>query len=146
MNINLKDTNLKNKQCALDMTFYGLLVIVQTTRENILSTIHEFATQPDEKFGGGFGKDALLEYLGQSLVMEDDFFNESGFHQLEYPGRWKDYLDNCVVFACLHSYLNGLDLPFLDERSIWEQVRVIEKILGNPKAANEHSFLADGTD
>ena len=140
------NTNVKTEKCAIDMTGYGLATIVQTTREQILSYIHEFATQPDEKFGGGLGKDALLEYLGHSLMMEDDFFSESGFHQLEYPGRWQDYLDDCVVFACLHSYLNGIDLPMLDERSIWEQIRVIENILGTPKAANDARFLADGTE
>lgn len=139
------NTNVKTKKCAIDMTGYGLAVIVQTTREQILSCVHEFATQPDEKFGGGRGKDALLEYLGHSLMMEDDFFHESGFHQLEYPRRWQDYIDDCLVFACLHSYLNGIDLPILDERAIWEQIRVIEKILGNAKATNDDRFLADGT-
>jgi len=135
-----------NRKCPIDMTVYGIATIVQTTREQILSYINEFATQPDAMFGSGRGKDALLEYLGHSLLMEDDFFNESGFHQLEYPGRWQDYLDDCVVFACLHSYLNGIDLPILDEWSIWEQIRVIEKLLGNPKAENDDRYLADGTD
>ena len=142
----MKKTNVKTEKCAISMTGYGLATIVQTSQEKIDWYMNEFATQPDKKFGGGIGKDALLEYLGHSLMTEDDFFNELGFNQLEYPGRWQDYLDDCVVFACLHSYLNGIDLPILDEGSIWEQVRVIEKILGNPNAVNDARFRADGTD
>lgn len=132
----MKTTKTNNEKYSINMMAYGIKTIVQASKKKIDWYMNEFATQPDKKFGGGIGKVALLNYLGQCISLEDDFFNQSHLSQIEEPKRWQEYLDDCVAFACLHSFMNGAEVPQVTSESALEQIDMVRKILGEPHAVN----------
>ena len=106
--------------------------------------MNEITTQPDSKFGGRVGKLILLQYLETYILMDDDFFNESPFHQIEYQARWQDYLDDCVVYACLHSYMHGIEVPTMTNEPVWVKIEMIIKTLGMPGIVNNTQDFGGG--
>ncbi len=132
----MKLAKTNNEKYFINMTAYGIKTIVKASKKKIDWFMNEFATQPDAKFGGGVGKVALLNYLGQCISIEDEFFNKSHLSQIEEPKRWQEYLDDCVAFACLHSFMNGTEVPQLISEFTLEQMETVLKILGEPHAVN----------
>ena len=100
---------------AINMFAYGITTIVSTTQEQIDWYFNEFKTQPDKKFGKGAGKRQLCAFLYQQIKREDDFFSSDIFKGEKYPSRWQDFLEDCIAFACIDSYLNNTAVPLVDD-------------------------------
>ena len=132
----MKIAKTTNEKYPINMMAYGIKTIVQAAKQKIDWYMNEFATQPDAKFGGGIGKVALLNYLGQRISIEDDFFNQSPLSQIEEPKRWQEYLDDCVAFACLHSFIYSTEVPQVTSKSAMEKIDMVRKILGEPHSVN----------
>jgi hypothetical protein len=75
----------------------------------------EFKIQPDKKFGNGAGKRQLCAFLYQQIKREDAFFSSDIFNSEKYPSRWQDFLEDCIAFACIDSYLNNTAVPVVDD-------------------------------
>ena len=75
---------------------------------------NDFKTQPDKKFGGGAGKVILCDFLLNTIQKEDAYFSFDILNAEKSPTRWDEFLEDCVAFACLHSYLNKTALPIAD--------------------------------
>jgi hypothetical protein len=45
------------------------------------------------------------------LSGEDDYFAEDTLRQAEEAERWNLFLNTCVAYACLSTYLAGSALP-----------------------------------
>ena len=100
---------------AINMFAYGVTTIVSTTQERIDWYFYECKSQPDKKFGKGSGKRQLYASLYQQIKREDAFFSSDIFNGEKYPNRWQDFLDDCIAFACIHSYLNKTTVPIVDD-------------------------------
>lgn len=125
-----------NQQRSIDMMAYGIKTIVQSSQDTIDWYMNEFTIQPDAKFGGGIGKVMLLNYLEQCISIEDDYFNETPFAQIECPQRWQDYLDDCVAFACLHSFMNDIEVPVIEAEVALENLDMVLKLLSEHNTVN----------
>ena len=99
---------------VINMLGYNIKTFVSTTQEKIDWYFNEFKTQPDKKFGSGAGKVILCEYLFNNIQNEDAYFSFDILNAEKSPIRWDEFLDDCVAFACLHSYLNKTALPIAD--------------------------------
>ena len=141
----MNTSNNTGQICSVNMTVYGISVIVQASNEQFDGYMNEFAATPDAELCEGLGKAALLRNLEQSVFMEDDFFNEDGLHQLEYPNRWRNFLDDCLVYACLHSFMSGRPLPTLTTEVIRADMDLVEHLLKSRRAENEPMYLDIGT-
>ena len=100
---------------AINMFAYGITTIVSTTQEQIDWYFNEFKIQPDKKFGNGAGKRQLCAFLYQQIKREDAFFSSDIFNSEKYPSRWQDFLEDCIAFACIDSYLNNTAVPVVDD-------------------------------
>jgi hypothetical protein len=100
---------------AINMFAYGITTIVSTTQEQIDWYFNEFKIQPDKKFGNGAGKRQLCAFLYQQIKREDAFFSSDIFNSEKYPSRWQDFLEDCIAFACIDSYLNNTTVPLVDD-------------------------------
>jgi hypothetical protein len=110
----------------LDMTVFGIKTFVGTTQEKIDWYFNEFKTQPDSKFGGGIGKRQLLLELKKILINEDKFFNKNISFKYTYKQRWENYLEDCVAFATLYSFMSDSDLPCIENDHFGELLRSLE--------------------
>jgi hypothetical protein len=45
------------------------------------------------------------------LSCEDDYFAEDTLRQVEEPERWNLFLNTCIAYACLSTYLADGALP-----------------------------------
>ncbi len=100
---------------AINMFAYGITTIVSTTQEQIDWYFNDFKIQPDKKFGKGAGKRHLCAFLYQQIKREDAFFSSDIFNSEKYPSRWQDFLEDCIAFACIDSYLNNTAVPVVDD-------------------------------
>jgi hypothetical protein len=57
------------------------------------------------------GKQWLLQQFDDMLSGEDDYFAEDTLRQVEEAERWNLFLNTCVAYACLSTYLAGSALP-----------------------------------
>ena len=99
---------------VINMLGYNIKTFVSTTQEKIEWYFNEFKTQPDKKFGNGTGKVILCDFLLNTIQNEDAYFSFDILNAEKSPTRWDEFLDDCVAFACLHSYLNKTALPIAD--------------------------------
>jgi hypothetical protein len=107
---------IKSKTAVvINMFTYGITTIVSTTQEQIDWYFNEFKIQPDKKFGNGAGKRQLCAFLYQQIKREDAFFSSDIFNGEKYPSRWQDFLEDCIAFACIDSYLNNTAVPLVDD-------------------------------
>lgn len=97
------------------MFAYNITTIVSTTQEQIDGYFNDFKTQSDKKFGNGADKRQLCAFLYQQIKREDAFFSSDTFNAEKYTNRWQDFLDDCVAFACIESYLNNTAVPLVDD-------------------------------
>lgn len=100
-----------NARMTIDMSHFGLSFTVQTDIERVNDILHSIDTEPDEFFLGGKGKRALLADMDVFVSCEDDYFAEHTLRQVEEPERWDFFLNVCVAYACLSSYLSDTSLP-----------------------------------
>jgi hypothetical protein len=96
---------------VINMLSYNIKTLVSTTQEKIDWYFNEFKTQPDKKFGSGAGKSILCDFLLNTIQNEDAYFSLDILNAEKSPTRWDDFLEDCIAFACLHSYLNKTALP-----------------------------------
>ena len=99
---------------VINMLGYNIKTFVSTTQEKIDWYFNEFKTQPDKKFGSGAGKSILCDFLLNTIQKEDAYFSFDILNAEKSPTRWDEFLEDCVAFACLHSYLNKTALPIAD--------------------------------
>jgi hypothetical protein len=99
---------------VINMLSYNIKTLVSTTQEKIDWYFNEFKTQPDKKFGNGAGKSILCDFLLNIIQREDAYFSFDILNAEKSPTRWNEFLEDCIAFACLHSYLNKTALPIAD--------------------------------
>ena len=100
-----------NVQMSIDMSRFGFSFNVPTNIEQVSDILHSIDTESDEYFLGGKGKRALLADMDVFVSCEDDYFAEDTLRQVEEPERWGFFLNTCVAYACLSSYLADGALP-----------------------------------
>ena len=96
------------------MQSYGINTSVETTEERINWYLNEYATQPDMRFGG-VGKKKLMKYTYECLLREDRYFSKHIQAALIEHQRWQDFLEDCIIYATLNYFLNGVPLQLLSE-------------------------------
>ncbi len=97
----------KNDTVVINMTQYGINTLVETTEKKINFYLNEYKTQPDKRFGGGVGKKALMAFTFEAIQKEDIFFSENLNAAMTMPQRWDDFLEDCIIYATLHSHFNN---------------------------------------
>ena len=100
-----------NVRMSIDMSRFGFSFNVPTDIEQVNEILHSFDTEPDEYFYEGQGKRALLVFMDDFLSCEDDYFAEDTLRQAEEPERWNLFLNTCIAYACLSTYLADGALP-----------------------------------
>jgi hypothetical protein len=105
-------------QLYISMLKFNIKTIVQTSKKRTNWFKHEFATQPDHRFGGGIGKRELLKFYETQLPEVDRFFEENNLNRLIYQEGWNDFLDDCVAMACLHHFLTNEPIEFVPKHVI----------------------------
>jgi hypothetical protein len=116
---------------TLNMMAYGINTIVGTCRDEIDFYMNAYATQPDKRFGGGAGKVALLEHTKDCIEHEDAYFDAHPNAQVSENKRWREFLQDCVIYATLHSYLYGSPLPVMNDKTpIAQAIAAIQEQLG----------------
>ena len=106
-----------NVRMSIDMSRFGFSFNVPTNIEQVSDMFHSIDTESEseseseEYFLGGRGKRALLADLDVFVSCEDDYFAEDTLRQVEEPERWGFFLNTCVAYACLSSYLADGALP-----------------------------------
>lgn len=103
---------------AINMLGYGISTVVCTTQEKIDWYFNELKSQPDKKFGNGAGKQVLRNFLFQQIKSEDAFFTNDKFNGEKYASRWYEFLEDCIAFACIDSYMNYSTLPIVEDSHI----------------------------
>ena len=140
-------TNSKNRTPrVINMTEFGINTLVETTQGFIDKCMSDFANRPDKTFMNGQGKKALLKFLEAHTAMDDDFFDEDVLHQSEYPERWQYFMDDCVCYACLSSYLTGKSIPLIEDTPVWAQMELIMKYLGKPGVIHDINEMSSPTE
>lgn len=98
----------------INMSVFGIAAIVLTQSTWVEYYLHKFATEPDDRFGGGVGKVVFANQLAQELKATDRFFNSHPRHRYNYPKRWAEFMEDCVILASLRSYIDKKPIALLD--------------------------------
>ena len=101
----------------INMTVYGIQTVVQTKQEKIDSYMQAFNTEPDERLGGGVGKQNYFFFTWELISKEDKYFTLNPICQITERQRWKEFLEDCVIYATLRSFLTGEPIPVLSDDS-----------------------------
>jgi hypothetical protein len=116
---------------VLEMTAYGIKTLVKTTQQKIDFYLKTFATEDDSKFCGGAGKQVFHQQLLQEMRYRDQQFDNSPMLRM-LPQLWNDFIEDCVMFACLDHFLTDRALPVGVDYALYEQMEEIESVLGAP--------------
>ena len=103
------------KTVILDMTKFGIKTLVGAEHKKIDFYLTIYRTQPDSRFGGGVGKKQLMTYTYNCIQAEDKFFDRYPEAAESDPQRWLDFLEDCIIYATLFSYLNDEPLSLVEE-------------------------------
>jgi hypothetical protein len=104
------------KTVTIDMRNFGISTVVSTKQSKIDWYMNEYATQPDEKFGGGSGKFALMIHTYDQILNEDKHFSTSvNFSAAEAYERWQYFLDGCIIYATLNAHFSGKPVPLVSD-------------------------------
>jgi len=103
------------KTVILDMTKFGIKTLVGAKQKKIDFYLTSYRTQPDSRFGGGVGKKQLMTYTYNCIQAEDKFFDRYPEAAESDPQRWLDFLEDCIIYATLFSYLNDEPLSLVEE-------------------------------
>lgn len=90
---------------AIDMSRYGIGTVVLTEHDGIDRMMLEFATKPDDIWCEGRGKKYLHKMLRKQLLKEDKYFDKNPKAIQRNSERWINFLDDCVIYAILSSYI-----------------------------------------
>lgn len=91
---------------CIDMSKFGIATIVKTSSDKVENYMHHFENDPDHLYGSGIGKIGFANFLQSDLTETDNFFNQHPRHRFNFPKRWNDFMDDCVILASLRSYLD----------------------------------------
>jgi hypothetical protein len=101
----------KTTHVTIDMTKHGLKILVTTTQEKIHFYLEDYKNAPDKSFAHGCGKTALKKKILQNIMALDKYFDHNLNEISNRPQLWNDFLEDCIVYATLSSYLSGQPLP-----------------------------------
>lgn len=122
------------KSVTIDMTKFGITTMVSTKQSRIDWYMNEYATRPDKLFGGGCGKEALMNHTYSEILYQDKYFNNSSnFADPRAYERWQYFLDSCIIYATLNSHFSGTSVPLVSDKAIANTTLVsATKINGAP--------------
>lgn len=103
----------KQKLVTINMMAYGIKTLVATTQEKINFYLDDYKSAPDIAFANGCGKMALKKTILLNIVAADKYFDSNPNEIRSQPQLWNDFLEDCIVYATLHSYLSGQPLPLV---------------------------------
>lgn len=112
-----------NKRIALSMNQYGVKLIVLTTLANLESAKNDFESSSDSEFFNGKGKQALHAYLLKTLRSEDQFFDRNLKLATPESQRWRDLMEDCVIFAALDALLFGRPIHLIHPSEYQELIK-----------------------
>ena len=98
----------------INMSVFGVSAIVLTQSTRVEYYLQKFATEPDHLIGGSAGKVVFAKQLEKELKETDHFFNSHPRHRYNYPNRWAEFMEDCVILASLRSYLDKKPIALLD--------------------------------
>jgi hypothetical protein len=96
---------------SIDLSRFRFSVNVPTDIEQVNEILHSFDSGPDEYFCDGAGKRAMFADMDIFVCSEDDYFTEDTLGKAEKTQRWYFFLNTCVSYACLSTYLPDSALP-----------------------------------
>jgi hypothetical protein len=129
---------------SIDMYCYGLDLIVITTQDQIDWTVQEIKNKSKKIFGWKGSKKELLNYLESVLLEEDQYFNSTMEVVDSDHQRWADFMNDCVIYSCLHSHLNGMDVPAKDFLGIEHVIEVMHSYF-DMESQNDNQYIKNGT-
>lgn len=95
----------KKAMSAVDMSRYGIGVVVLTEHEGLDRMMREYASKPDEIWCEGRGKKYLHKLLWKQISKEDKYFDKNPEAIQRNSERWENFMDDCVLFATLNAFL-----------------------------------------
>lgn len=104
----------KKKFVTINMAIHGIKTLVATTQEKIDFYLDDYKSAPDKAFANGRGKMALKKIILPNIVAVDRYFDRNPSEISNQPQLWDDFLEDCIVYATLHSYLSGHPLPLVN--------------------------------
>ena len=138
--------NLSNTpMLAIDMSIYGLSTVVLTTQENLDAMKFEFTNNPRKISKWNKVKKELLIYLEFVIHNEDRYFSLSKTVRKEDEQRWADFLEDCVNYSCLHSHLNGIDVPARKSNGLKAELSHLQPKQILAESQNDWIFFKNGT-
>lgn len=120
------------KDIVLEMNKYGINTLVQTTQFKIDFYLDLLATEDDAKIGGGVGKKKFTDMLVKELRMRDKAFDLNPSLRVDHPQLWDDFMEDCVILACLEHLLTSRPLPIGTDYELYQMMEQIENTLGLP--------------
>ena len=130
---------------AIDMSIYGLSTVVLTTQENIDAMKFEFMNNPRRISKWNKVKKELLIYLEFVILNEDRYFSLSKTVRKEDEQRWADFLEDCVNYSCLHSHLEGIDVPARNSNGLKAEVSHLQPKQILAESQNDWIFVKNGS-
>jgi hypothetical protein len=130
---------------AIDMSIYGLSTVVLTTQENLDAMKFEFTNNPRKISKWNKVKKELLIYLEFVIHNEDRYFSLSKTVRKEDEQRWADFLEDCVNYSCLHSHLNGIDVPARKSNGLKAELSHLQPKHILAESQNDWIFFKNGT-
>jgi hypothetical protein len=97
--------SVNKAKSAIDMSRYGIGTVVLTEHEGLEEMMREYASKPDEIWCEGRGKKYFHKMLRKQLLKEDKYFDENPNAIQRNSQRWANFMDDCVIYATLSSYL-----------------------------------------
>lgn len=122
------------KSVTIDMTKFGITTMVSTKQSRIDWYMNQYATRPDNLFGGGYGKKALMDHTYRQILDQDKYFNNSSnFADPCTYERWQYFLDGCIIYATLKAHFSEKPVPLVSDITIANATLVsATKINGTP--------------
>lgn len=131
---------------SIDMSIYGITTLVVTTQKEIDEILNEFVCNPRNVPQWHSEKLGLLNYLKFVLMHEDKYFNALIKVNRWDEKRWADFTCDCVVYACLHSHMNGLEVPAKDSFGLEAEVKSAIDLIEESERKNYSLYKRTGTD
>lgn len=144
----MKMKNVLNKSMkkSIDMRVYGITTVVVTTQKDIDEILYEFTCNPRNIPHWHSEKLGMLNYMKFVLTHEDKYFNAAMQVSHWDQKRWEDYMADCVVYSCLHSHLNGIDVPAKDSYGVEAEVNSFIDQIEESERENYSLYRKTGTD
>lgn len=98
---------------AIPMDRFGINTLVLTQHEELIDMRKAFMNDPDWTWCGGKGKQFMHQMLKKGLLAEDVYFEGHIDEAIDTNPRWKDFMDDCVVFAVLDEVITNNPLLLL---------------------------------